>query len=271
MAIKIIFGKIRVGKTALMTHLLNLVAFDRNRYKLMRQEINNKNDKGFNLTLPECCCSANYEINFRRFGYTPRRNRLINPFRLGFANEYVQTHFNFPYEVIGIDEGQKYLNSRMSMYFPDWQSRWYEQSGHNYIDVYIATQRPNLIDVNIREISEFIEVVSLTLHYDNKNQVDKLTWKVRHINSSFELDKYMSSGKTDNSTYTEEEVVADYNVFACYDSRNCKPLFYKGHLEEDFDIKESSEVDESLEGYIKYLEEKDDELPVGFYKKRSVA
>ena len=268
--ITIIFAPPRTGKTCFMTHLLNTYAFDKERNKCMRQEIKQKNANGFNLTLPKHPVSSNYDITFHKFGYSQRHNRRINPFRLGFKNEFVETHFNIPYEVIGITEAQKYLNSRMSMYFPEWQSRWYEQHGHNNLDILLDTQRPMLIDVNIRELAQFVEIVKLKLYYDDYGKVKKLKWTIRKIENSSLFDKYMASGKKDETCYKQETVIANYNVFACYDSQCCKPKFYDGHLGEDFDIFESEPTEETFEGYIKYLESVDDELPKGYYQSRAL-
>ena len=266
--ITIIFAPPRTGKTCFMTYLLNEAAFNRSRTKSMERELKSKNNNGFNLTIPKHCVSSNYAINFRKFGYSPRPSRVVNPYRLGFKNKFVETHFNYPFEAIGITEAQKYLNSRMSMYFPEWQSRWYEQHGHNNLDIFLDTQRPMLIDVNIRELSQFVEIMNLKISYDSYGRVSALKWKIRKIENSQLFDKYMSSGKKDKSCYTEETIIANYNVFALYDSQSCKPKFYDGHLEEDFDIQESKTTEESLEGYIKYLEESDDELPKNFYQRR---
>lgn len=111
-----------------------------------------------------------------KYRYSPRFSRRINPFRLGFANDFVQTHFNLPFECIFITEAQKYLNSRMSMYFPDWQSRWYEQHGHNDLDIWLDTQRPMLIDVNIRELSQFIEIMSLEFSYNGYGRIARFNY-----------------------------------------------------------------------------------------------
>lgn len=254
-----------------MTHLLNMIAFDRARFRAMRNEIMQKNSNGFTLSVPAHCVSANYDITMRKFGYTPRFSRRINPYRLGFKNKFVITHFNIPFEAIGITEAQKYLNSRMSMYFPEWQSRWYEQHGHDDIDIFLDTQRPMLIDVNIRELSCFIEVVSLTKYYDEYGKVCKLKWNIRRIENSFLFDRYMASGKKDTSCYTEDEIVANYNVFTCYNSQSCKPKFYDGHMEEDFDLNYSKPTEETFDGYIKYLQENDDELPDKFYQRRTAS
>ena len=267
--ITIIFAPPRTGKTCFMTHCLNIYAFDKERNSLMRHEIINKNANGFNLTIPKHCVSSNYDIEFHKFGYSPRHNRRINPFRLGFKNEFVKTHFNYPYEAIGITEAQKYLNSRMSMYFPEWQSRWYEQHGHNNLDILLDTQRPMLIDVNIRELAQFVEIMKLKIYYDDYGKVKKLKWTIRRIENSSLFERYMASGKQDKSCYKEETITANYNVFALYSSQSCKPKFYDGHFDEDFDINESKPLDNSLQGYIQYLTDNDDELPEGYYQART--
>ena len=183
-----------------MTHLANEQAFNRVRNRAMQSELINKANNGFEniKTIPIHCVSANYDIKFRKFGYSPRYSRRINPYKLGFKNKFVDTHYNLPYELICITEAQKYLNSRMSMYFPEWQSRWYEQHGHNNLDIYLDTQRPMLIDVNIRELAQFIEIIKLSIKYDKYDKIKKMTWLIRKIDNSSLFEKYMSSGKKEN-------------------------------------------------------------------------
>lgn len=268
--ITIIFAPPRTGKTCFLTHIATTTAFDRLRTRSMQREILNKQANGFNgiRTIPTHCVAANYDITMRKFGYSPRLSRRINPYRLGFANPYVKTHFSLPFECYVITEAQKYFNSRMSAYFPDWQSRFFEQSGHNNLDFWLDTQRPMLIDVNIRELSRFIEIMNLNVGYDIFGNPCRLEWQIRHIDNSGLFEKYMSSGKQDISCYTEETVTADYNVFNCYDSQSCKPKFYEGHFDEDFDYSPAEPTEETLDGYIKFLQKFDDELPDNFYIKR---
>ena len=245
--------------------------YNRERNRQMQLELISKQQNGFTniKTIPLHCVSANYEVKGRKFGYSRRISRLINPYRLGFKNKYVKTHFNLPYEVIGITEAQKYLNSRLSKYYPDWQSRWYEQHGHDDINIFLDTQRPMLIDVNVRELAQFIEIVKLTLHKNKFGKIIGMTWKIRKIENSSLFDRYMASGKKDIDCYTEEEVTADYNVFECYDHQSCKPKFYDGHMDEDIDYKEATPIEENIEGYIKYIKENDDEMPDDFLQKRA--
>jgi len=265
LVITIIFGVPRAGKTALMTHLLNQVMFDRNRYRCMINEIGIKNGGGFMLTVPKHCVCINYDVVGRKFGYKPRLSRRINPFRLGYANDKVKTHFIEPYSVIAVTEGQKYFNSRMSAFYPDWQSRWYEQHGHNNYDIFIDVQRPRLIDVNIRELACFIEIISKTNKLDKNGKIKSIQWVVRRIDGSAELEQYLNSGKRDTSCYAQEIITAKYNVHDCYNSQMCKPKFYDGHFDEDFDTEEHTPLQETIEGYIQHLQEHDDELPDNFY------
>lgn len=268
----IIFAPPRKGKTCLLTHIANSYMFNKERNYLMHNELRQKQNNGFDSikTIPQHCVSSNYGITGFRFRYSPRRSRIINPYKLGFKNEFVNTHFNFPYEVICITEAQKYLNSRMSKYFPDWQSRWYEQHGHNNLDIFLDTQRPSLIDVNVRELAHFIEIVKLNKYYDENGNIKALMWTIRHIDNSSLYERYMSSGKKDSSCYEQMEIMADYNVFKCYESTCCKPKFYAGHFDEDFDYLSSVQTEDSLQGYIEYLRKYDDELPDSFYQTRSV-
>ena len=263
--ITIIFGVPRAGKTALMTHLLNEAMFDRERYKDMKRAIEQKQSGGFPVTIPQHPICANYDVVGRKFGYSPRLSRRVNPFRLGYANDKVKTHFIEPFSAIGITEGQKYFNSRMSAYYPDWQSRWFEQHGHNNYDIFIDVQRPKLIDINIRELSCFIEIVSKTNKTDRNGKIKSIQWRVRCFDGSAELDQYFSSGKQDKTTYTEQTITAKYDVHDCYNSQMCKPKFYDGHIGKDFDTTEHEPLIENIDGYIKYLKELDDELPDGFY------
>ncbi len=267
--ITIVFAKPKVGKTLYMSCIANELAFERERNKRMRLEILNKNANGFNLTIPKHCISANYDLKMRKFGHTIRKNRKINPFRLGFANEHVDVHYSFEYEAIFITEAQKYFNSRMSAYYPDWQSRYFEQHGHNSMDIFMDTQRPMLIDVNIREISSFVEVLGYKPYYDQLGQVYRVDIKLRKIENSTLFDIYMNSGKTNKNCYTECVETFYCNAYKIYDYKSCKPKFLDGHIGSDIDITEGQEIGQTIEDYIKYLEELDDELPVGFYKRRS--
>ena len=238
--ITIIFGPPRAGKTALMVKLLNDVAFDMERNRAMQRVIMNKNEfEGYKLTVPTHCAAANFEITFRKQGYRPRQARVIDPNRLGFPNDKVKTHFMLPYETYGIMEAQGYYNSRNFKDFPEWQSNLFEQHGHNHLNFILDTQRPGLIDVNIRDLSNFIEIRNLDVNYDKNGFFNNMIWTVREFDNVGLVDEYMKSGKRDKDLYTERRIVSERCVFEQYNSWSLESKFYVGHENEDFDLQYS--------------------------------
>ena len=269
--ITIVSAPPRTGKTAYLTKIACEMAFDRDRTRAMQAALENKIHNGFTAIsfIPTHTVSSNYDLVLRKFGYSPRYSRRINPYRLGFYNEDVKVHYNLPFEAIFITEAQKYLNSRMSAYFPGWQSRWYEQHGHNNLDIWLDTQRPNLIDVNIRELATFVEIVRLDVKRNANGSPKSFKWTIRTIDNNGLYDRYLSSGKSDKSTYVEKTVKCDFDVFSMYDHQSCKPKFYQGHMDSDIDYVESSPPAETFDDYVRYLQQFDDELPDNFYISRS--
>ena len=245
--ITIIFGPPRIGKTAFMVYMLNNIAYNKARNRAMQNVIMSKNTyDGFNLTIPEHCVAANFEIAFRKQGRLPRRARVIEPNRLGFANEKIKPHFMLPYETYGIMEAQQYYNSRKFKEFPEWKSNLFEQHGHNHLDFLLDTQRPGLIDVNIRDLSNFIEIRNLEVEYGRDGFFNNMTWTIREFENVGLVDEYMKSGKRDNSLFNESRVVSDRNVFKQYNSWSLENKFYEGHEGEDFDLVYSKQYLEDI-------------------------
>lgn len=268
----IIFAPPRTGKTCFLTHILISYMFDNERNWKMKKELNQKQANGFEYikTIPQHCVFSNYPIVGKKYKYSNRLSHFINPFKIGFHNDLVETYFTPPYSVFGITEAQEVFNSRKSMYFPDWQSRFFEQGGHNYCDFFLDAQRADLIDLNIRELSHFVEIVKLDKKYDKNDKIISLTWTIRHIENNSLYERYISSVKKDNSCYKQMTVTADYNVFECYDSCYCKPKFYEGHFYEDFNYLSTELTENTFDGYIKFLKENDYKMPQEYYQKRSV-
>ncbi len=249
--ITIIYGKPGYGKTSLMTYFLNEYCFDKIRNRMMRKSIIQKNKAGFNLDIPQHCVSANIDLNMKKPGYSIRKNRRIDPFKLGHFNKKVETHFNFPFEVIGIDEAQKYFPAKEKL--PDYQSLWFEQHRHDDLEIILCSQRPMRIHKNIRDNAIFIEVLSKSIKQYRNGKV-KIIWNVRKIydNSTFEL--YYNTGSINNKLYENAKIVCNYNIYKIYNSREFEVEFYRGKIRNNFDIKYSETVIPTYDGFVEYLE-----------------
>lgn len=242
----------------MLAHLARETCFDYERNRLMYQAIKEKNRNGFNISTPVHCVSANFTVKLKKPWHSLRYNRYINPFRLGFSNNEVKTHFNFPYEAIFIDEAQKYYDSKKDL--PTWQSLWFEQHRHLKIDITMATQRPMRINKNIRDISQFIEIMSLNIK-EKAGAIKTVTWRVRRFEGNSEFEEYINTGKSNRSLYRTETITADYNVFDLYDSYGFEPEFYRGNLNRDLDINLCSTIEPTWTGYFKHFERYRDDVP----------
>lgn len=233
-----IFGQIGSGKSVFLTHILRDYAFDKDRNRQMRFAIAADNaTSDIERTIPPHCVSANYECTFHKFGYRPRVNRIIDPARLGVADgkSDVKPHFNFPYEVIGIDEAQKWFSGKGSG-VAAWQIRWFEIHRHNHLDIFLATQRAINIDKNIRDLAQGIHIKELKKYYDKYGKIVRLKWIVNVIQEG-NIDAYMNAPEDQKKKFCSKEVVtANYDVFAQYNSYCFKSKFNEGHENEDFDL-----------------------------------
>jgi len=167
-ALLTLFGQERMtGKAGLMD-LLN-----------SRREVNRLNLSGWQFTVPRRhLVFADYKIHALRNGYRLGTSYDIDGFRLGFANPHIYTSFLPPFSWIGLDEPQRYYNSRESKHLADWVSRWYETHRHWGLNIVMACQRPGLIDLNIREIAErFIFITLLKVRKDGYGRVTRVVWE----------------------------------------------------------------------------------------------
>ena len=233
-----IFGQIGYGKSAFLTHMLREYAFDRDRNRQMRAAIIADNaTSDIQRTIPPHCVSANYDCTFRKFGYHPRFNRIIDPSRLGIydVESGIKPHFNFPYEVIGIDEAQRWFSGK-GKGVPTWQKRWFELHRHDRLDIFLATQRAINIDKDIRDLAQGIHITGHKKYYDRYGRVVRIKWIVHTIKEG-DIDKYLGASEDEQKKCcTKEVITANYDVFSMYNSYCFKSKFYEGHENEDFDL-----------------------------------
>ena len=270
MSIICIFGEPGKGKTSLMVHLLNLSNFDFTRFNNCINgllEISEKFGIEF-INAPKTHCFSNLTtLTFFKFGYSRQKCNYINPFELGFKNPYIDVNFIPPYSMVGIDEAQNYFDSRMSFYYPSWQSRYFEKHRHFDLDFFLCSQRADLIDINIRALSSFIEIQNLKVKRNKNGEVVKLVWKVREISNFKAYEKYMASNGKDKSTFTNKKIVANYDVFKCYDSQSeyCKFVEPSLYFKAEF-IECVNDLD-NREQLVEYLSKYNTQRPDNFYIK----
>ncbi len=229
--ITIIFGGNGKGKTSLMAFFLNESSFDDERLCKARAELKKVNEK-FNLNIPEPkhFTYANGEYNFRKFGYSDRKNIELFPEKLGIqseAPEGVECQFILPYATLGIDEAQTWFPSRDGEVKP-YQFSFFEKHRHNNLDIYLATTRAKLIDLRIRDIACGMYIKKRTIT-KNKYDTINVTWTVDYIDIG-NWEGYLSAPSDEKKKFSEERrYTCNYNIYDIYDPESCKELFYKGY------------------------------------------
>lgn len=234
-----VFAPPRTGKTAWITaqalsHMRGRQA--REDVRFSRRIIEPLQNNGFMFSLPENI----KHLVFADFPIWDKRGAVtsweINGFDLGLPNKQHKVKFIPPGSVLILDEFQKYLNSRDFQRLADFVSRFYELHGHWYLRIYVAIQRPMLIDKNVRElITEVVEIKEMKHTYTH-DLLTRTQWDCRVFSNMALAVRYIESGKTLQAG--EKQVYTfNGNIFKHYNAQNFFPFFLRdNYTRESFDM-----------------------------------
>jgi len=257
MAITIVFGAPRIGKTAFLAKIGADAMFDKARYLQTVSAVGKKQAGGFGVTVPpKHCVYVNFELIGRKWRYRPRRAWHLIPEKLGYydpSKPFEWRHFFPPYSILIVTESQDIFDGRNFKNFTREQSAIFEQHGHNYYDIYMDAQRHDLVDKNIRNIANFIQIMSKETVIGKFGIVLGTKWVIRRFNSYKELDQHIATGE---KTYTEETVTCDFDVHECYNSQMMEPRFYEGNFDRDYCQDVVRAPEQTKDAYIQYLQER---------------
>lgn len=220
--ITIVFGAPGVGKSALMTRFIKQLYMEQGRAILSscQNHIAKINaERGSALTVPDKVpIFSDFKTRFK-VGYQKwYETYFINGFYLGMSNDTLNVMTVPPGSKIFLSEAQRYYNSRQSRTMPDFVSRMYEMHRHYWLDIYMDTQRPILIDANIRELCKhFIEVQKLEHETDFAGRILSSKFYCREFLCWSDTEIYLESGA---ETYTPTVYENRGNIFNCFDSFN---------------------------------------------------
>ncbi len=234
--IRIISGIIGAGKTLLAMYYMFLETSVKGYENYLKScnLIKKLNDEGFNFSYPKEK-HVTYFNSYARIAPMCRPVKHVysfNPWLMGLPVPGKDVSIFFPGSKIFIDEAQRFYNSRMSYYFPDHVSRFFELSRQWDLDITLIVQRAKLVDLNIRDIAqELIFVEDLNLVVDDLGQMRSATWKIRKFSSCQELDHYLDGH---NELGKEEIVECNENLFKMYDTKFFRFLFLYEKEGQDF-------------------------------------
>ena len=203
---------------------------------------------------------SDVDIKYRSSRHGTKYNHNVDGFRLGFPAEGFNPMFILPGSYIGLDEAQRYFNSREFQSFSDNISRWYEQHRHFGLTIYFTAQRDMLIDKNIRELCSVSYIRKLQTFNNADGKVIRCVWQYDHWDT---YSAFVNQQRPNSLKYTFEG-----NVFQFYDCCQSKHLFLNGVDGRGFDFDYAPYYDLSPDGVKQYAEAHRQEAPDCFRKKK---
>ena len=236
--ITIIFGQKGSGKTALNTVFALWEMAVKQRYNCVISEIESlQQEKGRNFSFPpqsHCVYTSPLYCVKDNWKYGTKRNVTysFDPYQFNIPNDRIIYEIFPPYSSFHIMEGQAFLNSRMSRYFPDETSRAYENERHPNFLMTIDCQRLGLIDLNVKEITDyFICPIVLEHEYNSVGAMIKTIFHCLVFTDLASAEAY--SDKKDQTLGKLVDIVFEGGcIFNCYNSHSSKDLFY--NTKQDF-------------------------------------
>lgn len=232
------FGTTGTGKSANLARIVYETYFKRGDVMLEMccEQIKADNDKfGLDCPFPDKppifvgpFLDVKFEVDFEEF-FEPY---YLSPFHLGIAEEGEKAfpvQFFPPYSLLIIPEAQRYFDARQSGTFPPRVSGFFEKHRHQHLEIILESQRPDLIDLNIRRLTHrFIEMRGVENKTNFAGRVESTTWRTREFASWNEVNDYLN-GKGEG--YADKTFKHDGNIFAAYDSYACNKEFFPRTVE----------------------------------------
>ncbi|MGN0803847.1 MAG: zonular occludens toxin domain-containing protein [Candidatus Coproplasma sp.] len=226
-----VFGDYGAGKSAFLTYQIKNLYLNHGDEKLafsknMIAEINATRKK--KLSYPKKPpIFANFDVTIKEKDGTVFKPYRIDGSKIGLNSLDSESDYKFfpPGSAIFIDEAQNYFNSKGDLKRE--VSAFFEKHRHNYLDIWLATQRGILINKDIRGIcQDFKQIITLENDYSIFGNVTKTRWHVLEFTDRYNFEKYLATdGGEGFSDENKKTYVNEGNIFDCYNSHSYMPDF----------------------------------------------
>ena len=157
----------------------------------------------------------------------------------------------------------------MSRYIREEVYNFYQFHRHNDLNIYMACQRLTNIDVNIRSIGQRFICLDEVITKENKyGMITKITWFGREFVSCECAEEYLVAKEKniEKDIGKPFKVECDYNIFNCYDSKSCRPFFYRGKYNGPYDYFTEDGYQFTLDSFVEFNNKHFYVAPQGYYK-----
>ena len=228
MSLHNVFGDVGAGKTAFLMLQLAKLYFERgqeileNSCRILDEE--NKKRKTplkYPDRVPIYC---NFKVQIPNPDGSIYEPYEIKGSQIGIGKKYKKL---FPGAVIIIDEAQNEFNSKNDLARA--VSAFFEKHRHADFEIWIASQRPILINKDIRDLCRhFIQIYKLAKIVAPFDIICALKWHCREFDSRADVDEYVElskSDKGDSINYRETVYNDSGDILDYFDSKSCLSEF----------------------------------------------
>lgn len=220
-----VFGDTGSGKSMFLMHTAADIYFNHGQEILdnSRRIVEEKNKKRKRKLTPPDKVPI-YCINFK-FQIKNPDGSIYEPYvikgsEIGIGKNYKKL---YPGAVIFIDEAQNEFNSKTDLKRA--VSEFFEKSRHADFEIWIASQRPILVNKDIRDLSRhFIQIYKLETTEAPFGIICRVKWHCREFDSRADVDEYVElskSGKGDCVSYRETVHEDTGDILDYYDTKSC--------------------------------------------------
>lgn len=223
MSLHNVFGGVGAGKTAFLMRVVVKIYYTRGQqiWDYSKREIEKENKtRKKKLTPPDrvpIYSTFDFEIpNPDGSVYKPY---LIKGKEIGLGNKYKKLYAG---AVIILDEAQNDFNAKDTL--PRMVSEFFEKHRHADFEIWIASQRPILINKDIRDLSRhFIQIYKLEMTKAAFGIITHLKWHCREFDSRADVDEYVELSKhdkVDKVSYKETIYESGGSILNHYNSKS---------------------------------------------------
>lgn len=224
-----VFGDRGAGKSAFLMYQISNIYFSRgwdilaNCKRILDDENKNRKTK---LRLPDRVpIYCNFKCKIKNPDGSIYEPYYIKGSEIGLGQKYKKL---YPGAVIAIDEAQNEFNSKSDL--PRAVSSFFEKSRHADFEIWIASQRPILINKDIRDLSRhFIQIYKFDMDEAHFGIICGLQWHCREFDSRADVDEYVElskRGKGEIVSYKETVYDGFGEVLDYYDTKTYRSEYF---------------------------------------------
>lgn len=224
-----IFGDVGSGKTMFLMRAIAETYFERGQELLenSRSILEDENTKRrVKLKLPDKVpIYCNFKVQIPNPDGSIYEPYFIKGSEIGLGKKYKKI---YPGAVIFIDEAQDEFNSKNDL--PRAVSAFFEKHRHADYEIWLASQRPILINKDIRDLSRhFVQINNLEMDVACFGIVCGLTWHCCEFDSRADVDEYVDlskRGKSELINYRKTEYNDTGDILDWFDSKSCLAEYF---------------------------------------------